>query len=43
MLSGDKISIIDKHIEDDDVFVSADTVNIDASVKVRQDLQILLM
>lgn len=32
MLSGDKISIIDKHIEDDDVFVSASTVNIDASV-----------
>ena len=25
MLSGDKISIIDKHIEDDDVFVSANT------------------
>ena len=33
MLSGDKISIIDKHIEDDDVFVSANTVNINASVK----------
>jgi hypothetical protein len=32
MLSGDKISIIDKHIEDDDVFVSAGSVNINASV-----------
>jgi hypothetical protein len=32
MLSGDKISIIDKSIEDDDVFVSAASVNIDAPV-----------
>src|SRR6476620_5717730 len=32
MLSGDKISIIDKHIEDDDVFVSAGSVNINTSV-----------
>jgi hypothetical protein len=32
ILSGDKIYILDKHIEDDDVFVSAGSVNIDASV-----------
>jgi hypothetical protein len=32
MLSGDKISLIDKHVEDDDVFVSAGSVNIDAPV-----------
>ena len=32
MLSGDKISIINKHLEDDDVFVSAGSVNINASV-----------
>ena len=32
MLSGDKIVITDKHVEDDDVLVSGDIVNIDAPV-----------